>query len=911
MDTTLGAVRYIDAFRKRTVPGVNRVNAATTQEAFDEVWQAFDREYAMFAIKPQVDRAKLRERYRPRVAVATTSQELATILAEMLDHLEDLHVYVQLNGTYVPGYQRDRPLNANHKALENLIGPITSTGHDLEWGRTGDGIGYVNICKLMDAALPETFDEVLGQMADTKGLIIDLRYNGGGSEPLGCEITGRLLDRRRVYSKSQFRNGPQHNDLGPKHERVCGPAGPWHYVGPVVVLQGQKTMSSAESFALALAQCPQVTTMGDRTAGSSGNPRQVEAGAGIVVNLPRWIDMDPKGKPIDAVGIAPRVKIDAPPEDFRGEQDPVLTAALARLRSEVKAAGASPGGVLQHGPDVPRPRVTAVVPAPEATNVAPLTEIRIRFDRPMDPNKMGLHGGRGHARNSFRLNGSPQYLPQNHEFVIPLILEPDTQYAFNLGQPGVPVADFRSSNGARAAPYSWRFTTRAAASNNNPSKPRVVAIEPPSGSETSMVTAIRVRFDRPMNPNAFVLTDSPGEIKGVSVPFPVEYDARSYAFTFPALFPAKTKHRIELRGFRGADGGEAEPATVEYTVNARLYLPEQRARISEAGRSAKLHEVVEAARRNRLAMKSAEELVRTVSLSENIRSRPGWSCDVETNYGRFGFQGDRQFYADVTSIMDTPFFTPHAPPFPFHLGSDGRECWFLRSNQASKVELEFCPLDAMRERYVMICDPFGSKRFPSAELAIEKLRLEYLGTVTRGEDLPSHPFLGGPDVWHGDARHPCLRLPRLVDRRPDAAAGALRDLWPVAGVFRGVCLRARQRTAERCGVSGPLGRRRQPQAIEARSGLRPPVSQGLRRQRRADERPMGRKRGKRQQRRRVELGRAACGGTGRRRRAGHRSALRTLRIEPPYDWKRRPCPAASRRNAVGDTPRQRRKTRFK
>jgi hypothetical protein len=104
---------------------------------------------------------------------------------------------------------------------------------------------------------------------------------------------------------------------------------------------------------------------------------------------------------------------------------------------------------------------------------------------------------------------------------------------------------------------------------------------------------------------------------------------------------------------------------------------------------------------------------------------------VETNYGWFGFQGDRQFYADVTSIMDTPFFTPHAPPFPFHLGSDGRECWFLRSNQASKVELEFCPLDAMRERYVMICDPFGSKRFPSAELAIEKLRLEYLGTVTR------------------------------------------------------------------------------------------------------------------------------------------------------------------------------------
>ena len=42
----------------------------------------------------------------------------------------------------------------------------------------------------------------------------------------------------------------------------------------------------------------------------------------------------------------------------------------------------------------------------------------------------------------------------------------------------------------------------------------------------------------------------------------------------------------------------------------RLYCPEQKARIAEAGRSAKLHEVVEAVRRNRLAMKSLEETVR-------------------------------------------------------------------------------------------------------------------------------------------------------------------------------------------------------------------------------------------------------------------------------------------------------------
>lgn len=319
----------------------------TALAAFDKVWAAFDREYAMFTIKPQVDWAALRETFRPRAAAAKTNQELGTVIAAMLDHLEDLHVYVQVDGEHLGGYNRHRSLNANRKALPRLIGQITHTGHDLDWGRTADGIGYINIYQLSDSSLPETFDDVLGRMSDTKGLVLDLRYNGGGSEPLGCEIAGRLLDRRRVYSLSQYRSGPKHTNLGPKQDRACGPAGPWRYVGPVVVLQGQKTMSSAESFALALAQCPQATTMGDRTAGSSGNPRQVDAGAGIIVNLPRWIDMDPQGKPIDVVGIPPRVKIDANPADFDGEKDPVLTAALEHLRRRAKEVGPPTSGILK------------------------------------------------------------------------------------------------------------------------------------------------------------------------------------------------------------------------------------------------------------------------------------------------------------------------------------------------------------------------------------------------------------------------------------------------------------------------------------------------------------------------------------------------------------------------------------
>jgi len=255
------------------------------------------------------------------------------LLAEMLAHLQDLHVGVRVGDVEVPVYQRNRPLDANRQAVPKLLGPVTVAGHDLSWCVTADGIGYIAIDRLTDPNLSQGFDEVLENMERTRGLILDLRSNGGGSEPLGLEIAGSFLDGEHVYAKSQYRNGPRHVDLTPPMSRKCRPKDPWHYVAPVIVLQGQRTMSSAEGLVLMLSQCPQVTTLGERTAGSSGSPRVLNAGAGITVRLPRWIDLDAQGRPFDAVGIFPQIVVNTQAADFAGDADPVLAVALERLRA--------------------------------------------------------------------------------------------------------------------------------------------------------------------------------------------------------------------------------------------------------------------------------------------------------------------------------------------------------------------------------------------------------------------------------------------------------------------------------------------------------------------------------------------------------------------------------------------------
>jgi C-terminal processing protease CtpA/Prc len=212
---------------------------------------------------------------------------------------------------------------------------LAQEGRDLTWGRTADGIGYVNVWRLTNEKLPGMFDAALEALSDTWGLILDLRFNGGGGENLAIDIAGRFLDKERVYGTNRYRSGPKHDDLGRRLERKCPPRGPWRYRGPVMVLQGRKTMSSAESFVLMMAQCPQVTTIGDRTAGSSANPKRVEVGSGITVNVPRWLDMDPKGNPIDEVGVAPDVEIETVLDRFRNG-DPVMEEALERLRKTPK-----------------------------------------------------------------------------------------------------------------------------------------------------------------------------------------------------------------------------------------------------------------------------------------------------------------------------------------------------------------------------------------------------------------------------------------------------------------------------------------------------------------------------------------------------------------------------------------------
>jgi C-terminal processing protease CtpA/Prc len=95
---------------------------------------------------------------------------------------------------------------------------------------------------------------------------------------------------------------------------------------------GPQNMSSCESFLLMMHEIPGCKLIGEKSYGSSGNPKPVELENGVTVLLPSWKDTLPDGTLLEGKGIEPDITVPAD-ADMLMKRDPVLNAALQLLRA--------------------------------------------------------------------------------------------------------------------------------------------------------------------------------------------------------------------------------------------------------------------------------------------------------------------------------------------------------------------------------------------------------------------------------------------------------------------------------------------------------------------------------------------------------------------------------------------------
>ncbi len=201
-------------------------------------------------------------------------------------------------------------------------------------------VAYISLDHFESDEGVKAFTKALPQIMRAKGLIIDVRRNGGGSGVHGERILEHLT-RQAIPRAMSFMRGTS-IVAGAQSRLVTwepvARSAPAHsrdgdvYEGPVAVLTSAATFSAAEDFVLAFNALGRGATIGATTGGSTGQPMSIRLPGGGWGRICIKRDLLPDGGTFVGRGLKPDIEAGPTVQSIRKGVDPVLERALAHLR---------------------------------------------------------------------------------------------------------------------------------------------------------------------------------------------------------------------------------------------------------------------------------------------------------------------------------------------------------------------------------------------------------------------------------------------------------------------------------------------------------------------------------------------------------------------------------------------------
>ena len=300
-------------------PNYSQAQKISKQEKnFEFFWNTFNDIYPSFEIR-KVDWQKQYSIYRPQVTANTTDDELFAILNEMVTPLRDGHIAISktddlpASAKYSSFHQQFPSKDSVNQLRAVISGNLSALGFSdfvkfnstfpIGGFSTSEQYGYLQLNGFGGIPLKEfekQLDEMLARFKDKEAVIIDIRINGGG-EPALVEA---VVKRFSGFDK------------------------------PIVLLTSGASISAADHFAMNLMDFPQVTIIGERTAGMFSSMMGKKMPNGWMFSLSHETHLAKDGNNYEGVGIPVDIEIANRKDNLITNKDPVLRRAIDFLSTK-------------------------------------------------------------------------------------------------------------------------------------------------------------------------------------------------------------------------------------------------------------------------------------------------------------------------------------------------------------------------------------------------------------------------------------------------------------------------------------------------------------------------------------------------------------------------------------------------
>ncbi|MFA9392584.1 MAG: S41 family peptidase [Prolixibacteraceae bacterium] len=241
---------------------------------FEYLWKQCNEKYSYFDLK-KIDWNEVHDRYSAQLTDSMSDDSLFILMGNMLDELRDGHTNLisDLNISFYP-IRKQGPDNFDWRIIEDHYLPANyyHSGPFSHEFIANKQVGYIRFSAFTGQINGTNLNFILNRYKDTKGLIIDLRENGGGAVSDIFELLSHFVDTTTLVNYSRIKTGPGHNDFSEAEPVYLQPSDSTLYLKPVMMLIDRGSYSASSFTSLATKALDNIVLVGDTTGGGLGLP---------------------------------------------------------------------------------------------------------------------------------------------------------------------------------------------------------------------------------------------------------------------------------------------------------------------------------------------------------------------------------------------------------------------------------------------------------------------------------------------------------------------------------------------------------------------------------------------------------------------------------------------------------------